>query len=105
MRQWLYRAAFVDDDEIVSGVRSIPAARTDDLDLNHYSDGRQVATTLRWPDGWYTHVWHRDPLHPDNRPGQVLELQEYSYDCPRRVVITAPGIIDVFDDPGDEAAS
>jgi hypothetical protein len=97
---WLYRCAFVDDDEIVAGVRGIPAARTRDESLNCYSDGRPVATTLHWDGGWHTHVWHPDPLHPDNRPGHIIEPHEYAGDCPRRIVITTPGIIDVFDADG-----
>jgi hypothetical protein len=105
MREWLYRAALVDDDEVLAGVRGIPAAMTGDADLNHYSDRRQVATTLRWDGGWYTHVWHPDENHPSNRPGQVMAPQEYPHDCPRRVVITAPGIIDVFDESDEATAS
>jgi hypothetical protein len=59
MREWLYRAALVDDDEVLAGVRGIPAAMTGDADLNHYSDRRQVATTLRWDGGWYTRLASR----------------------------------------------
>ena len=44
-----------------------------------------------------THVWNPDPRHPDDRPGRVYRIEEYSAGCPRRVIITAPGVIDIFD--------
>ena len=67
---WLYLAAFVDDDnagnEIGWNVRDLISGDA----VNTYSDGRPVATTIRWDGGWVTHVWHPDSLHPANRPGQ-----------------------------------
>jgi hypothetical protein len=109
--QWfLYHAAFVDDED---AAKEVVAAYVDDddaaeevgcaldlmrrSDLNTYSDGRPVTTTIRWDGGYVTHVWHPDPMHPDNRPGQVRNLQEESWPCRRKLVITAPGIIDTFE--------
>jgi hypothetical protein len=93
---WLYLAAFVDDDdagnEIDWSVRELIGGDA----VNTYSDGRPVATTIRWDRGWVTHIWHPDPLHPSNRPGQVFDLEEES-GCRRRLIITAPGILDTFE--------
>jgi hypothetical protein len=95
---WLYLAAFVDDDDDDAGkeigwnVRDLIRGDA----VNMYSDGRPVATTIRWDGGWVTHVWHPDPLHPSNRPGQVLDLEEEVL-CRRRLIITAPGILDTFE--------
>ena len=93
---WLYLAAFVDDDdagnEMGWNVRDLIRGDA----VNTYSDGRPVATTIRWDGGWATHVWHPDPLHASNRPGQVFDLEEES-GCRRRLVITAPGILDTFE--------
>ena len=96
VEMWLFLAAFVDDDdagdEIGWNVRDLMGGD----EVNTYSDGRPVATTIRWNGGWVTHVWHPDPLHPSNRPGQVFDLEEES-GCRRRLIITAPGILDTFD--------
>ena len=93
---WLYLAAFVDDDdagdEIGWNVRDLISGDA----VNTYSDGRPVATTIRWDGGWVTHVWHPDPSHPSNRPGQVFDLEEES-GSRRRLVITALGILDTFE--------
>jgi hypothetical protein len=93
---WLYLAAFVDDDDVGNeigwNVRDLMRGDA----ANTYSDGRPVATTIRWDDGWVTHVWHPDPQHPSNRPGQVFDLEEES-GCRRRLIITAPGILDTFE--------
>jgi hypothetical protein len=93
---WLYLAAFIDDDDAGNDmgwhVRDLIGGDA----VNAYSDGRAVATTIRWDGGWVTHVWHPDPLHPSNRPGQVLDLEEES-GCRRRLIITAPGILDTFE--------
>ena len=94
---WLYLAAFVDDDdagnEIGWDVRDLMGGDA----VNTYSDGRPVATTIRWDGGWVTHVWHPDPLHPSNQPGRVFDLEEESGRCRRRLIITAPGILDTFE--------
>jgi hypothetical protein len=38
-------------------------------DMEHYGDGRQVTTHLRFCDGTeYAHGWHPDPAHAFNRP-------------------------------------
>jgi hypothetical protein len=96
LEMWLYLAAFVDDDEACSDmgwhVRDLMRGDA----VNTYSDGRAVATTIRWDGGWVTHVWHPDPLHPSNQPGQVFDLEEES-GCRRRLIITAPGILDTFE--------
>jgi hypothetical protein len=93
---WLYLAAFVDDDDASNDmgchVRDLMGGDA----VNTYSDGRPVATTIRWDGGWVTHVWHPDPLHPSNRPGQVFDLEEES-GSQRRLIITAPGILDTFE--------
>ncbi len=93
---WLFLAAFVDDDDACNemgwDVWDLMAGDA----VNTYSDGRPVATTIQWDGGWVTHVWHPDPLHPSNRPGQVLDLEEES-GCRRRLIITAPGILDTFE--------
>jgi hypothetical protein len=94
---WLYLAAFVDDDEAGNergwNVQDLGSGDA----VNSYSDGRPVATTVRWDGGWVTHVWHPDPQHPSNRPGQVFDLEEESGCCRRRLIITAPGILDTFE--------
>jgi hypothetical protein len=94
---WLYLAAFVDDDEAGSeigwNVRDLIRGDA----VNTYSDGRPVATTIRWDGGWATHIWHPDPLHPSNRPGRILDLEEELGSCPRRLIITAPGILDTVE--------
>jgi hypothetical protein len=96
IEMWLFLAAFVDDDDASNDmgwhVRDLMGGDA----VNTYSDGRPVATTIRWDGGWVTHVWHPDPLHPLNRPGQVFDLEEES-GCPRRLIITAPGILDTFE--------
>ena len=65
-----------------------------------YSDGRPVTTTFRHGDAedeYVTHVWHPDPLHPDNRPGGVIEFSQGPYPFRYGVVlVTAPGIIDAY---------
>jgi hypothetical protein len=45
---------------------------------------------------------HGVRMRPDSSTGTV---QFYPYDCPRRMVITAPRIIDVFDESDEAAAS
>jgi hypothetical protein len=93
---WLFLAAFVDDDDASNDIdRHVRDLMGKDA-VNTYSDGRTVATTIRWDGGWVTHVWHPDPLHPSNRPGQVFDLEEES-GCRRRLIITAPGILDTFE--------
>jgi len=96
LQLWLYLAAFVDDDqagnEIGWNVRDLISGDA----VNTYSDGRPVATTIRWDGGWVTHVWHPDPQHPSNQPGQVFDLEEESWSR-RRLIITAPGILDTFE--------
>ena len=86
---WLYLAAFVDDDdagnEMGWNLRDLIGGDA----VNTYSDGRPVATTIRWDGGWVTHVWHPDPQHPSNQPGQVFDLEEESWSR-RRLIITAP---------------
>jgi hypothetical protein len=98
---WLYLAAFVDDDdagnEMGWNVRDLIRGDA----VNTYSDGRPVATTIRWDGGWVTHVWHPDPQHPSSQPGQVFDLEEES-GSRRRLIITAPGILDTFESD-DEA--
>ena len=96
LEMWLFLAAFVDDDDASNDmgwhVRDLMGGDA----VNTYSDCRPVATTIRWDGGWVTHVWHPDPLHPSNRPGQVFDLEEES-GCRRRLIITAPGILDTFE--------
>jgi hypothetical protein len=98
---WFYLAAFVDDDdagnEMGWNVRDLIRGDA----VNTYSDGRPVATTIRWDGGWVTHVWHPDPQHPSSQPGQVFDLEEES-GSRRRLIITAPGILDTFESD-DEA--
>jgi hypothetical protein len=95
IQMWLYLAAFVDDDdagnEMGWNLRDLIGGDA----VNTYSDGRPVATTIRWDGGWVTHVWHPDPQHPSNQPGQVFDLEEES-GSRRRLIITAPGILDTF---------
>jgi hypothetical protein len=71
-----------------------------------YSDGRPVTTTFRFGDGgdeYVTHVWHPDPLHPDNRPGAVIEFSRGPYPFRfRNVIVTAPGIIDTYESDEEE---
>ena len=66
-----------------------------------YDDGRAVTTTFRFGDGeddYVTHVWHPDPLHPDNRPGAAIEFSRGPYPFRfRHLVVTAPGIIDTYE--------
>jgi hypothetical protein len=94
LEMWLFLAAFVDDDDASNDmgwhVRDLMGGDA----VNTYSDCRPVSTTIRWDGGWVTRVWHPDPLHPSNRPGQVLDLEEESGRCRRRLIITAPGILD-----------
>jgi hypothetical protein len=96
LEMWLYLAAFVDDDDAYHDMgwqlRDLMGGDA----VNTYSDGRPVATTIRWDGGWATHVWHPDPLHPSNRQGQVFDLEEESLSR-RRLIITAPGIVDTFE--------
>jgi hypothetical protein len=94
---WLYLAAFVDDDDACNDVGEHLSDLMAGDAVNIYSDGRPVATTIRWGGGWVTHVWHPDPLHASNCPGQVLDLEEELGPCRRRLIITAPGILDTFD--------
>jgi hypothetical protein len=96
LQVWLYLAAFVDDDDAGNemGWNVMDLIRGDAV--NTYSDGRPVATTIRWDGGWVTHVWHPDPSHPSNQPGQVFDLEEES-GSRRRLIITAPGILDTFE--------
>ena len=97
LEMWLYLAAFVDHDDARNDVgRHLRDLMGGDA-VNTYSDGRPVATTIRWDGGWVTHVWHPDPLHPSNQPGRVLDLEEESGWCRRRLIITAPGILDTFE--------
>ena len=49
-----------------------PEAR-DDLDT--YSNGRPVTTTVEWDGGEHTQVWHPDPFHADNF-SQVLLIKQ-----------------------------
>ncbi len=104
LRRWLYVATFFDADaepnrDIWPDECNLPRhdVLVDDDFLNYYSDGRIVSTTIRWDGGWVTHVWNPDPRHPDDRPGRVYRIEEYSAASPRRVIITAPGVVDVFD--------
>jgi hypothetical protein len=96
LQLWLYLAAFVDDDEagneIGWNVRDLIRGDA----VSTYSDGRPVATTIRWDGGWVTHVWHPDPQHPSNQPGQVFDLEE-ELRSRRRLIIAAPGILDTFE--------
>jgi hypothetical protein len=96
LEQWLYLAAFVDDDEAGNEIGWNVGDLISGDAVNTYSDGRPVATTIRWDGGWVTHVWHPDPLHPSNRPGQLFDLEE-ELASRRRLIITAPGILDIFD--------
>jgi hypothetical protein len=94
---WLYLAAFVVNDdagsEIGWDVRDLISGDA----VNTDCDGRPVATTIRWDSGWVTHVWHPNPQHPSNQPGQVFDLEEESGSCRRKLIITAPGILDTFE--------
>jgi hypothetical protein len=93
---WLYLAAFVDDDEAGNEIGWKVRDLIRGAAVNTYCDGRPVATTIRWAGGWVTHVWHPDPQHPSDRPGQVFDLEEES-GSRRRLIITAPGILDTFE--------
>jgi hypothetical protein len=93
---WLYLAAFVGDDDARNDMGWHMRDLMGEDAVNTYSDCRPVSTTIRWDDGWVTHVWHPDRLHPSNRPGQVFDLEEES-GCRRRLIITAPGILDTFE--------
>ena len=108
----LWRAAFCDDHrqaEAWEGRRMRARVGTDGPDpeiqksqeaQNTYIDGRTVATTFKFGDreyDWVTHVWHPDPLHPDNRPGAMIEVSQEPYPWSYRyLIVTAPGIIDVM---------
>ena len=70
-------------------------------DLNTYDDGRVVATRFQFGErecDWLIHVWHPDPLHPNNRPGAVIEFpgEPFRFGC-RHLLVTAPGIIDTVE--------
>jgi len=96
LEMWLYLAAFVDDDEAGNEIGwNVTDLITGDA-VNTYFDGRPVATTIRRDGGWVTHVWHPDPQHPPNQPGQVFDLEE-ELGSRRRLIITAPGILDAFE--------
>jgi hypothetical protein len=112
---YLWRAAFVDDHRQADAAqqRRIAWARVigwaePDPELERarkavdiYDDGRTVTTTVRFGDGedeYATHVWHPDPLHPDNRPGSVIEFSQGPYPFRfRNVIVSAPGIIDTYE--------
>jgi hypothetical protein len=116
--EYLWLAAFVDDHRQADAAQQPrPAwARVNgwaepDPELERarkavdiYDDGRTVTTTVRFGDGedeYATHVWHPDPLHPDNRPGAVIEFSQGPYPFRfRYLIVTAPGIIDTYE--GDE---
>jgi hypothetical protein len=92
LHDWLRRAAFCDDHRQAEAQEA----------QNTYIDGRTVATTFKFGDrkcDWVTHVWHPDPLHPDNRPGAMIEFCQEPYPWSYRyLVVTAPGIIDVVEE-------
>lgn len=110
---YLWLAAFVDDHrqadaEKQRGIAWGPAHPATDPNpeakahkaADTYSDGRPVTTTFRFGDGaddYVTHVWHPDPLHPDNRPGAVIEFSQGPFPFRyRHLIVTAPGIIDTY---------
>jgi hypothetical protein len=97
VQSFLYLAAFVEDDTTMKNEVASAIDLESRSDLNTYSDGRPVNTTIRWDGGYVTHVWHPDPMHADNCPGQIRELEEESWPCRRKLIITAPGIIDTFE--------
>jgi hypothetical protein len=96
LKLWFYLSAFVDDDDASNDMGWHVRDLMREDAVNTYSDGHPVATTIRWDGGWVTHVWHPDPLHPSNRPGQVFDLEE-ELGSRRRLIITAPGILDTFE--------
>ncbi len=107
MELTLYWATFFDPDATHDyrrypdyGERGVRYSDLDDEEfLNHYSDGRLVSTTLRWENGWHTHIFNPDPRHPDDRPGRVYRIEAYSgfrENSPRRIIVTASGVVDVF---------
>lgn len=122
--RWLHRVAFIDNDDqaeahddwVMAQIRAYPPGQSPGLarqkrDVNTYSDGRPVSTTIRFgPDEdvhFVTHVWHPDPLHPDNRVGAVIEFGVA--DRPdddlfgrRRLIVVAPAIVDMIDDPDEQ---
>lgn len=62
-----------------------------------YSDGRPVFTQFELEYGCtFQHVWHPDPAHKRNQPGPLCIVDTPSGKR-RRVVITAPGILDALD--------
>jgi hypothetical protein len=106
----LWQAAFIDDDdqaEAEAQRASVPEEIQKAREAaNAYSDGRPVTTTSRFGDGehdYVTHVWHPDPLHPDNRPGAVIDFSVGPYPFRyRRLIVTAPGFIDTVDEEDEE---
>ena len=107
LQWWLYRAAFIDDDDQaqahdkwVCDRFTAHAGLSPELEKmwageGTYSDGRPISTRFAFSDDprdWVIHVWHPDPLHPDNRPGTVLECPEEPYRFGKRyLLVMAPG--------------
>lgn len=110
-RIWLWRAAFTADDEAEADDEREAAWARAGVDpqtaearraAGIYSDGRPGHHHLPLGEGegdYVTHIWHPDPLHPRNRAGEMLQFCEGPYPWRhRRMIITAPGVLDVVDE-------
>lgn len=88
----------------LTGGRSVLHTVGDDLD--HYSDGRPVETTLNVGAGTrWVHTWHPHPDHPRNKPGDVGEMITRS-GTRKRIIVSAAGVLDAVSEfPGCESPS
>lgn len=88
-------AVFEDRDAIYSTKipKRVCMALTGELT---YSDGRQVATFVDWEGGSATYVWHPDPTHPSNQPGQVIDMDDIRGPGHRKFVVAGLNIIDTL---------
>jgi hypothetical protein len=77
-----------------------------DGDIDHYSDGRAIATHLNVGAGArWVHHWHPEPDHWLNRPHTAGELRTRN-GTRKRVIVTAPGHLDAVSEfPGRDSPS
>ncbi|OBG76250.1 MULTISPECIES: hypothetical protein [unclassified Mycobacterium] len=65
-------------------------------DFNHYSDGRQIQTSVEIEPGCrLDYRWFPDPADPANQPRTLVERHVCANGRQVSVVVSAPGILDV----------
>lgn len=97
------KAALAEAASMITQLRDLAvqsAARfcTDRHDAEHYADGRRIASSVELEPGvTLDYRWFPDPADAANQPRALVERHVCRSGRVVSVVVSAPGILDVFD--------